>query len=58
MSDPVAGTLAEHVARLFPAVRADLESLGTLTVTAPSLARDINDLDSLLELGTHLVAGP
>ena len=38
--------------------RADLESLGTLTVTAPSLARDINDLDSLLELGTHLVAGP
>ena len=34
--------------------RAELEELGTLTVTVPSLAQDVNDLVGLLELGRHL----
>ena len=34
--------------------RAELESIGALTVTAPALGRDVTDLGALLELGAHL----
>ena len=35
--------------------RAELESIGALTVSAPALTRDVSDLASLLDLGRHLV---
>lgn len=35
--------------------RAELESIGALTVAAPALARDVADLPALLELGRHLL---
>ncbi|MCB0998911.1 MAG: ArsA family ATPase [Acidimicrobiales bacterium] len=35
--------------------RAELESIGALTVSAPALARDVADLASLVELGRHLL---
>ena len=35
--------------------RAELESLGALTVAAPALGRDVSDVSSLLELGRHLL---
>jgi len=35
--------------------RAELESIGVLTVSAPALARDVADVPSLLELGRHLL---
>ncbi|MEX0846562.1 MAG: ArsA-related P-loop ATPase [Ilumatobacteraceae bacterium] len=34
--------------------RAELEAIGTLTVTVPALTHDVADLASLLELGGHL----
>ncbi len=37
--------------------RAELESLGSLTVSAPALARDVSDLAALIDLGRFLV-GP
>ncbi len=37
--------------------RAELESIGALTVSAPALTRDVADLPALLDLGGHLV-GP
>lgn len=43
------------VARREAERRAELEAIGALTVAAPSLDRDINDLTDLLELGTHLL---
>lgn len=35
--------------------RAELESLGALTVSAPALARDVADLSALVDLGRHLL---
>ncbi len=35
--------------------RGELEAIGVLTVTAPALERDVTDLDTLLELGEHLL---
>jgi hypothetical protein len=37
--------------------RAELEAIGAMTVTLPSLDRDITDLTGLLELGGHLLTG-
>ena len=37
--------------------RAELESLGSVTVSIPALARDVSDVPALLDLGSHLV-GP
>jgi len=37
--------------------RAELEELGTLTVTVPSLGHDVHDLAGLVELGGHLQRG-
>ena len=50
MSDPVAGTLAEHVARLFPAVRADLESL----VRIPSVSAEGADTPGMMACATRV----
>ncbi|MFN8021902.1 MAG: ArsA-related P-loop ATPase [Acidimicrobiales bacterium] len=35
--------------------RAELESIGALTVAAPALARDVTDLRALVDLGRHLL---
>jgi anion-transporting ArsA/GET3 family ATPase len=35
--------------------RAELESIGALTVAAPALARDVADLAALVDLGRHLL---
>ena len=35
--------------------RAELESVGALTVTVPALGRDVSDLAALAELGMHLI---
>jgi hypothetical protein len=35
--------------------RAELESIGALTVTVPALGRDVSDLAALAELGVHLI---
>ena len=42
------------VARREAERRSELESVGALTVTAPTLDHDVTDLAALLELGAHL----
>lgn len=42
------------VARREAERRSELESIGALTVTAPTLDHDVTDLAALLELGAHL----
>jgi anion-transporting ArsA/GET3 family ATPase len=65
-ADDVRGVLAEVSDRFHDVAvvasreaerRAELESIGALTVSAPALTRDVADLPALLDLGRHLL-GP